>query len=118
MVRGWLEAVQADPTAIRPKDPNVVLRNALEAALTNYSRKKDNCLDVAPGEFLEDDGDYYAVATVPQSTKHRKEISTWDAVLRVASGEARRIPKNTYEWKALRLALYPPEEDKQGDGDE
>ena len=118
VVRSWMESVMADPAAIRPKDPDLILRRALEAALINYSRKKDNCFDVACGEFLEDDdGDYYAVAAQPRSTKHRKEIGQLDAVMRIASGQVRRIPKNTYEWKALRLALYP-ELNGQEDGDE
>lgn len=107
VVRSWLESVMADPAAIRRTDPDVVLKNALEAALINYSRKKENCFDVASGEFLDHDGDYYAVAAQPRSTKHRKEVALFDAALRIASGEVRRIPKNTYEWKALRLALYP-----------
>lgn len=107
VVHGWMESVMADPTSIRRNCADVMLKKALEAALNNYSRKKDYCFSVACGEFLEDDGEYYAVAVQPKSTKHRKEITQWDAVLRVASGSARRIPKNTYEWRALRLALYP-----------
>jgi len=107
LVRGWLESVQANPAAIRPKDPDRVLRTALEAALVNYSRRKGDCFDVAVGEFLEDDGDYYAVSSKPESTQHRREIAQWDAILRLAGGRVRRIPRNTYEWKALRLALYP-----------
>ena len=107
IVAGWMEAVQADPDAIRRKDPDLVLKHALEAALINYSRKKDNCFELAVGEFLDEEGEYYSVSARPQSTKHRKEITLYDAVMRVAGGKARRVPKNTYEWRALRLALYP-----------
>lgn len=107
LVRTWMESVMADPAAIRRKDPDRVLREALEAAVTNYSRRKGDCFDVACGEFIDDEGEYYAVAAQPRSTSHRKEIAQWDAILRIASGKVRRIPKNTYEWKALRMALYP-----------
>lgn len=117
IVRDWMGTVMADPAAIRRKDPDRVLKEALIAALTNYSRRKGDCFDVAVGEFLDDDGDYYAVATTPRSTKHRKEITQWDAITRIAGGTVRRITKNSYEWKALRLALYPemnlPVEDEE-----
>lgn len=109
VVRDWMSSVQADPAATGHKNPDRVLREALEAALTNYSRKKGDCFDVGLGEFLDDEGDYYVVAEKPASTKHRKEIGQWDAILRLSRGEVRRIPKNSYEWRALRLALYPEE---------
>ncbi len=114
-VRGWLESVMADPAAFKRKDPDRILREALEAALMNYSRRKGDCFDVEVGEFLDDDGDYYAVAEIPRSTKHRNEITPYDAVMRLAGGEVRRITKNSYEWAALRLALYP--EDRMEDGE-
>jgi hypothetical protein len=112
-----MESVMADPTSIRRKDPDRILREALEAAVTNYSRRKGNCFDVACGEFIDDDGEYYAVSAKPRSTQQRKEISQWDAILRVASGRVRRIPRNTYEWKALRMALYPEERVEDEDED-
>jgi len=118
IVRGWLESVQADPAAFKRKDPDRVLKEALEAALVNYSRRKNDCFDVAAGEFLDDEGDYYVVSDNPRSTKHRKEIGHWDAVLRLAGGTVRRIPKNSYEWRALKMALYPEMNLTVGNSDE
>lgn len=112
ITRGWLESVMANPDAFRRKDPDRVLKEALEAALLNYSRKKDDCFEVDAGDFLESDGDYCAVAEKPRSSKHRHEITQMDAAMRLAGGGVRRIRKNSYEWKALRMALYP--EDREG----
>jgi len=115
IVRDWLSSVRADPAATGQKNPDRVLRIALEAALINYSRKKGDCFDVELGEFLDDEGDYYVVADKPTSTKHRKEIGQWEAILRLSRGDVRRITKGSYEWVALRLALYPEERAEGGD---